>query len=44
MFMIIPKKLMNRMKFVTGLETVKPVEETVRTDFVHYGRSHKKKR
>jgi len=43
MFLIISKKLMKRMKFVTGLETVQPVTVTVRTDFVNYGR-HKKKR
>lgn len=44
MFMIIPKKILSRMKFVTGLDTVKPVVETVRTDFCRYGRFHRKKR
>ena len=44
MFMIIPKKILARIKFVTGIETVKPVIKTVRTDFCRYWSLHKKKR
>lgn len=38
MYLFIGKKLNERLKFVTGIETVKPVEVTVRTDFKSYGR------
>lgn len=44
MFMFITKKLANRMKFVTGLDTVKPVEVTTKSDFVTFGKNLKKKR
>lgn len=43
MFRNISKKVINRMKFVTGLETVKPVELTTKTDFSMFGRKIKKK-
>lgn len=43
MYLFISKKLNNRMKFVTGLETVKPVELTTKTDFSMFGRKKKKK-
>lgn len=39
MFRIIPKKIVARMRFVTGLETVKPVTVTTKTDFARYART-----
>ena len=38
MFRIISKKVMERMKFVTGIETVKPVTLCTRTDFTRVPR------
>ena len=42
MYLFIDKKLNERLKFVTGIETVKPVEVTVRIDFASYGRKKHK--
>jgi len=42
MYLFIGKKLNERLKFVTGIETVKPVEITARTDFASYGRKKRK--
>jgi hypothetical protein len=43
MYLFISKKLNNSMKFVTGLDTVKPVEVTTKSDFVTFGKNLKKK-
>ena len=44
MYLFFSKKLNDRMKFVTGLDTVKPVEVTTKSDFAAFGKSLKKKR